>query len=80
MYTGLVMEMLHIMQSRLEQMNVQKDNAAQIMGNLILSILNVEYINSAFKNQQGFVVHETPLRFRFYKLLKYEHADHLILF
>ena len=69
MYTGLVMEMLHIMQSRLDQMDVQKDTAAQIMGNLILSILNVEYIHNAFKNQQGFAVHETPLRFRFYKLL-----------
>jgi hypothetical protein len=79
-YTGLVMEMLHIMQSRLDQMGAQKDNAADMMGNLISSILNVEYVSNVFKNQQGYVVFETPLRFRCYKMLECERADHLIHF
>ena len=64
MYTGLVMEMLHILQSRLESMNVQRDAAAQIMGNFIPVLLNLEYVNNMFKDQQRSSIAETPLRFR----------------
>jgi hypothetical protein len=63
-YTGLVIEMLHIMQSRLESMDVQKDAADQIMGNFIPVLLNLEYVNSLFKDQQRSSISETPLRFR----------------
>ncbi len=63
------MEMLNIMQSRLEHMAITKDAAAQIMGNFITIILSVEYTNSVFKNQQRSTVDETPLRFRHFWLL-----------
>ena len=67
-YTGLVMEMLNIMQSRLEHMAITKDSAAQIMGNFITIILSVEYTNSIFKNQQQSTIDEIPLRFRYFRL------------
>lgn len=63
-YTGLVIEMLHIMQSRLENMDVQKDAAAHIMGNFVPLLLNLEYVNSLFKDQQLSTIPETALRFR----------------
>jgi hypothetical protein len=58
------MEMLHIMQSRLEHMDIPKDAAARIMGNFIPVLLNFDYINNVFKCQQRCTILETPLRFR----------------
>lgn len=65
MYTGLAMEMLNIMQSRLERMNIQKDTASQILGNFITVLMSVEFTNNIFKNQQRSTIDETPLRFRY---------------
>jgi hypothetical protein len=63
-YTGLAMEMLNIMQSRLERMATSKDITSQLMGNFIPILLSVEFSNNIFKNQQRSVIEETPLRFR----------------
>ncbi len=65
MYTGLAMEMLNIMQSRLERMSIQKDTASQIMGNFITVLMSVEFTSNIFKNQQRSTIDETPLRFRY---------------
>lgn len=59
------MEMLNIMQSRLERMNIQKDTASQILGNFITVLMSVEFTNNIFKNQQRSTIDETPLRFRY---------------
>jgi hypothetical protein len=64
-YTGLAMEMLNIMQSRLERMAMSRDITSQIMGNFITILMSVEFTNNIFKNQQRSVVEETPLRFRY---------------
>ena len=64
MFTGLALEMLHIMQSRMERMNVRREDLAKMMGKFMELLFTEDFTTNVFKNQQTSTIAEIAMRFR----------------
>ena len=65
------------MQSRMERLDVRKDDLARIMGNFIQVLLSVEFTNTLFKNQQTSTIAEVALKFRNVSLVSQHRRIHV---